>query len=137
MTLLLAVHAAATWALVGLIWTVQVVHYPLFANVGGEEFRRYHARHTRQITWVVAPLMAAELITASLLLARGPREPWLLASVAPLAFNWLATWRVQVPLHRRLAAGFDADAHRRLVTSNWGRTAAWSLRGACVLYGVS
>jgi hypothetical protein len=137
MSALLAAHAAATWALVGLIWTVQVVHYPLFASVGGEEFRRYHARHTRQITWVVAPLMAVELVTALLLLARGEREPWLVASVAPLAFNWLATWRVQIPLHNQLAAGFDADAHRRLVTSNWGRTAAWSLRGGCVLYGVS
>ena len=137
MSALLAAHAAATWALVGLIWTVQVVHYPLFASVGGEEFRRYHARHTRQIAWVVVPLMAVELVTALLLLARGEREPWLVASVAPLAFNWLATWRVQIPLHNQLAAGFDADAHRRLVTSNWGRTAAWSLRGGCVLYGVS
>ena len=137
MSALLAAHAAATWALVGLIWTVQVVHYPLFASVGGEEFRRYHARHTRQIPWVVVPLMAAELVTAFLPLARGEREPWLLASVAPLAFNWLATWRVQIPLHNQLAAGFDADAHRRPVTSIWGRTAAWSLRGGCVLYGVS
>ena len=34
MSALLAAHAAATWALVGLIWTVQVVHYPLFALVG-------------------------------------------------------------------------------------------------------
>jgi hypothetical protein len=136
MSALLAAHAAATWALVGLIWTVQVVHYPLFANVGSEEFRRYHARHTRQITWIVAPLMAVELVTASLLFLGGVREPWLLLSFAPLAFNWLATWRVQIPLHQRLAAGFDADVHRRLVASNWGRTAAWTVRGVCVGYGL-
>ncbi|MEQ1852411.1 MAG: hypothetical protein ABMA01_12565 [Chthoniobacteraceae bacterium] len=137
MTALLAVHAAATWALVGLIWTVQLVHYPLFAQVGTEAFRSYHARHTRKITWIVAPLMAVELITAVLLVVRGARELWLLASFVPLAFNWLATWRVQIPLHDRLAAGFDAEVHRRLVASNWWRTAAWSIRGACVLYGVS
>ena len=137
MSALLAAHAAATWALVGLIWTVQVVHYPLFAHVGGDEFRRYHARHTRQITWIVAPLMAVELVTASLLFVDGARPPWLFLSVPPLAFNWLATWRVQIPLHDRLAAGFDADTHRRLVAGNWWRTAAWSLRGACVLYGIS
>lgn len=137
MSALLAVHAAATWALVGLIWTVQVVHYPLFALVGGEQFRRYHARHTRLITWIVAPLMAVELVTASLLVIDGARAPWLLVSLGPLLFNWLATWRVQIPLHHRLAAGFDADAHRGLVASNWWRTGAWSLRGGCVLYGVS
>jgi hypothetical protein len=137
MTALLAAHAAATWALVGLIWTVQLVHYPLFAQVGADTFRGYHARHTRQITWIVAPLMAVELGTAALLFLRGAREWWLLASCAPLAFNWLATWRVQIPLHERLSGGFDAESHRRLVASNWWRTAAWSIRGACVLYGVS
>ena len=137
MTALLAVHAAATWALVGLIWTVQLVHYPLFAQVGAEAFRSYHARHTRQITWIVAPLMAVELLTAILLVTRGAREPWLLASLAPLAFNWISTWRVQIPLHDRLASGFDADVHRRLVATNWWRTAAWSIRGGCLLFGVS
>ena len=137
MTLLLAVHAAATWALVGLIWTVQLVHYPLFAQVGAEAFRSYHARHTRQITWIVAPLMAVEILTAILLVTRGAREPWLLASLAPLAFNWISTWRVQIPLHDRLANGFDADVHRRLVATNWWRTAAWSIRGGCLLFGVS
>jgi hypothetical protein len=137
MTLLLAVHAAATWALVGLIWTVQLVHYPLFAQVGAEAFRSYHVRHTRQITWIVAPLMAVELLTAILLVARGVREPWLLASLGPLAFNWISTWRVQIPLHERLASGFDADVHRRLVATNWWRTAAWSIRGACLLFGVA
>ena len=137
MTALLAVHVAATWALVGLIWTVQLVHYPLFAQVGAEAFRSYHARHTQQITWIVAPLMAVELLTSALLVARGAREPWLLASLAPLAFNWISTWRVQIPLHKRLANGFDADVHRRLVATNWWRTAAWSIRGGCLLFGAS
>lgn len=137
MSALLAVHCAATWALVGLIWTVQLVHYPLFAQVGTDTFRAYHARHTRNITLIVAPLMAAELLTAVLLFLRSAREPWLLASFAPLLFNWLATWRVQIPLHDRLAAGFDAEVHRRLVASNWWRTLAWTTRGGCLLYGFS
>jgi hypothetical protein len=136
MNSLLSVHAAATWALVGLIWTVQLVHYPLFAQVGADTFRAYHARHTRLITWIVAPLMAVELGTAALLVVLGARESWLLGSLVPLSFIWLATWRVQIPLHDKLSAGFDAQAHRRLVASNWWRTAAWSIRGACVLYGL-
>ena len=50
--LLLAIHAAATWALVGLIWTVHVVHYPLFAAVK-TGFRAYHEAHMQRITLVV------------------------------------------------------------------------------------
>ena len=133
MTALLAVHAAATWALVGLIWTVQLVIYPLFARVGPDDFRSYHSQYLVRGTFVVAPLMAVEVISAALLVFRGAREPWLLASFVPLAFNWISTWRVQIPLHNRLAEGFDAEAHRRLVATNWGRTAAWSIRGACLL----
>ena len=126
-------HSAATWALVGLIWVIQLVHYPLFAQVGRATFQVYHKRHTTQITWVVAPLMCTEVATAAWLVLLGSREPWLLASLVPLAGIWLSTWRVQIPLHESLAKGFDEHTHQRLVTSNWWRTAAWTLRGICLL----
>ena len=32
--LLLLLHAGATFFMCGLIWFVQIVHYPLFAQVG-------------------------------------------------------------------------------------------------------
>ncbi len=126
-------HSAATWALVGLIWIIQLVHYPLFAQVGRETFQDYHHCHTTQITWVVAPLMFTELATAAWLVFTGSRELWLLASLVPLGGNWLSTWWVQIPLHEKLAKGFDEQTHKRLVATNWWRTAAWTLRGFCLL----
>jgi hypothetical protein len=42
---------------------------------------------------------------------------------------WLSTFAIQVPLHRRLAGGFDPAIHRTLVTTNWVRTVLWSIRG--------
>lgn len=133
--MLFEIHAAATWGLVGLIWVVQLVLYPAFAKVPPAAFPAYHAEHTRAITWVVAPLMILEVATAALLLARGFRPPWFLASLVPLAVNWASTAFVQVPLHGRLARGLDAAAHRRLVGTNWVRTAAWTARGLCLLAG--
>jgi hypothetical protein len=130
---LLPVHYAVTWALVGLIWTIQMVHYPLFAQVGPEHFVAYHRRHTREITLVVGPLMLAELVTAALLVLEGNRDPWLLASLPLLALIWISTGFVQIPLHNTLTSGFDAHAHRRLVSTNWWRTAAWSARGICIM----
>ena len=41
-----------------------------------------------------------------------------------VAVNWHSTALIQVPLHRRLAGGFDPSAARRLVVTNWWRTAA-------------
>ena len=133
MSVVYSIHNASTWALVGLIWTIQLAHYPLFAQVGPETFQAYHKRHTKQITWVVAPLMLTEIGTAALMVLAAPPAPWLLASLVPLAFNWLSTWRVQIPLHEKLAAGFDPHVHQRLVATNWWRTAAWTSRGICLI----
>ncbi len=133
MSLLFICHFAVTWALVGLIWTVQLVHYPLFAQVGSESFRRFHQRHTTQITWIVAPLMFIELSTMVWLLTNGASGWWLVGSLVPLAGNWLSTWRIQVPIHTKLEAGFDVGVHQRLVATNWFRTVAWTSRGLLLL----
>ena len=134
---LLLAHAAATVAMAGLIWFVQVVHYPLFGAVGAERFGAYESAHRRLTTRVVAPLMLAELATAAALpfragVARPEWVPW--AGLALLGVVWASTWFVQVPLHETLSAGFDAGAHRRLVRSNWVRTAAWTARAALALW---
>ncbi len=122
-------HFAVTCALVGLIWTIQVVQYPLFARVGPEAFPAWHAAYTRAITRVVAPLMLIEVAGALWLFALlGRREPAFLVSLALLALVWISTVFVQVPLHNRLARGLDPAVQRRLVRSNWVRTMAWSLR---------
>ena len=130
-------HGLATWGLVGLIWVVQLVIYPQFAAVGETAFKSYHADYTRRIAWVVGPLMLGEVATAVVLLGRGDRPLWLLASLAPLAVCWLSTACLQVPLHNRLARGFEAKSHRALVRSNWIRTVAWTVRGALVAFGLA
>ena len=88
------------------------------------------------ITWIVAPLMFAELGTAIALLIVGSRDPLLLASFAFLAVNWRSTWLIQVPQHRQLGGGFNEDVCRKLVRQNWLRTVSWTLRGILVLVAV-
>ena len=122
----------STCALVGLVWTVQVAVYPLLDRIGAPGFAAWHAAYTTRIGRVAGPLMLAELGSGLWLLAAGRREPPFLISLALLGGIWLSTALVQVPLHRRLARGFDAQAHRRLVRTNWLRTCAWTLRGLCL-----
>lgn len=128
--LILLLHAAATWFMAGVIWFVQVVHYPLMARVGPDGWCDYERRHMRRTTWVVAPVMLIEAATAVLILLASPRAalPW--AGVGLLIAVWVSTFAVQVPLHARLERGFDVAIHRRLVRSNWLRTLAWTARGA-------
>jgi hypothetical protein len=42
-TLVLVLHLATTLLMVGLIWLVQIVYYPLFARVGDSSFAAYHS----------------------------------------------------------------------------------------------
>ena len=126
---------ASTWFMTGLIWFVQVVHYPLFGRVGDSEFVAYEQRHTSLTTWVVGPPMLIEVATAVLLLWFRPSgvSPWQVwLGVGLLAVVWLSTAFQQVPCHNLLSQRFDAPTHERLVTTNWIRTIAWSSRAILV-----
>ena len=128
MTSILIAHAAVTWALVGLIWTIQLVHYPLFRYVDPAAWRDFHAQHARRITLLVGLLMPVEVLLVAVLLVKAPSlASW--AGAALVAVIWLSTALLQVPLHQRLDQGCDATAHARLVSTNWIRTVAWTLRG--------
>jgi hypothetical protein len=133
------VHLGATLYLVGVIWIVQILHYPLLENVGESGYAKYHNRHTSRITPVVAPAMITELLTAVYFvfvsLERiNARYFWF--GLALVLIIWISTFLVQVPLHEKLGASFDAGVQQRLVRTNWIRTAAWTLRGALILWMV-
>lgn len=129
---LLAVHLAATAAMVGLIWFVQVVHYPLFASVGADEFVAYENAHTRLTAFVVGPFMAVEGALAIWLAVDPPPgvPRWLaIGALGVLGAVQLSTVALQVPEHSALSATHDIRRIRRLVLTNWVRTIGWSTRG--------
>jgi len=135
--IILCIHAASTLFMMGLIWVIQVIHYPLFASVGPENFAAYHASHMRLTTWVVGPPMLLELgATALLLIARPAGIPawlvWLGAGL--LAVVWASTALLQVPAHTVLSQGLDPDVVKRLVNGNWIRTAGWTARAGVALW---
>ena len=130
------VHVAATWMMVGVIWVIQILHYPLFSHVGTESFALYHAQHTAKISLIVIPVMLLEVATCLWLLSAAPPQIssfslWFSATL--LSVIWLSTFLSQVPLHNRLSGGFSAEAHHLLVLGNWVRTVGWTLRGCLVL----
>ena len=132
----LTVALAATWAMTGVIWVIQVVHYPIFDVVDrgadGAGWVRFGERHRASISFVVGPFMALEGATGLWIVADPPGDASRLLPLVALALMGVAygvTAFVSVPLHERLTSVFDAEAHRRLVATNWWRTAAWTLRG--------
>lgn len=135
--LLLLANAGATLFMAGVIWFVQIVHYPLMGSVGRESFASYSESHSRLTSYVVGPPMLVEAATAALLLIIRPPEISFSAALAGaglVAVIWLSTALLQVPRHTAFGRGFDRREHRALVATNWLRTAAWTVRGLLVLW---
>ena len=135
MTLLL-VNAAATLAMTGIIWFVQVVHYPLLGQAAAAGADGLAAEHQRRTGWVVAGPMAVEALTAVALVVATPDGVSRLAAVAGVVLVvviWVSTALLQVPRHREMLTGLDPAGHRRLVRDNRVRTAAWTARAALVI----
>lgn len=134
--LVLLSNVGATLFLVGLIWLVQIVHYPLFARVGSANFPQYEQEHTNLIALVVGIPMLIELLTAVALIGMPIKDVhpiWPIVGLGLVGVAWLATVFFSLPQHVALSSGFDANAHRILVSTNWIRTIAWTLRGFLML----
>jgi hypothetical protein len=134
---LFVAQAASTVFMTGVIWFVQIVHYPLFAAIDRAGFAEYEQRHTALTTRVVAPAMLVEALSAVLLIwwrPSGLSNAQVSIGVALVVVVWLSTMFIQVPCHEALSKGFDTGVHERLVDTNWIRTVAWSLRAVLVTW---
>lgn len=127
-------HLAFTLYMTGVIWFVQIVHYPLMGKVGPEYFVAYERSHTMLTTFVVGPQMIVELTTAVLLVfSMKSMQPWWWVNLALVGVVWASTFFIQVPLHNALSESFDAGRHASLVQGNWIRTITWTARSVLLI----
>ena len=126
-------HGAATLAMVGFMWTIQLVHYPLIAAVPAEARPAYVAGHQRRVVATLLLFAPAEVVTAaSLAFVEHDLPAWLwFGSGTVLAALWVGTGAWFAQLHGRLADG--GDVVDLLVRTNWLRTVGWSLRGVAAV----
>lgn len=86
--------------------------------------------------------MTCELATSTWLTFRpiAGLESVLIAGGLLCLLLWASTFLLQVPLHQQLEKGFHQKTWKRLVLTNWIRTAIWSARSllmAWILWQVS
>lgn len=135
--ILLTANLVSTLFLSGLIWWVQVVHYPLLLFVSPDDLPRYQGEHVRRAGLLVPLPMLIELGSGlALTVDRSPAVPgwqvWL--GVALIGALWLVTFLVQVPQHKGLAEFPDRSTKLALIRWNWVRTALWSARSVLVVW---
>ena len=135
--LVLLAQVFSTIYMTGLIWFVQVVHYPLHGEVGVEQFQRYQELHMKWTSLVVMPPMIIELVTTLYFLFIPHPEishrVWIFGA-AMLGVVWISTGLLQVPAHSSLIEEFSILNHQKLVNYNWIRTLFWSARSALLIW---
>ncbi len=128
-------NLAVSWGLLILIWLVQLIIYPGFHRIPREAFVSYHRWYVIRISSIVLPLMLAELITTVWWIRSNNYAAVSVSAGILVIIVWLSTFVLQVPIHNRLKAGSKDREIRRLVATNWIRTAAWSLKAGIVSIG--
>jgi hypothetical protein len=136
--LLVLANASSSLVMTGVIWFVQIVHYPLLAIVPVDNARVVAGEHQSRTAWVVGAPMAIEGVTTLWLMFDRPVQvSWLLAWTGGVcvAVALLCTVALSVPRHARMAETPDESVGRELVVTNWPRTIAWTAHGliACIM----
>ena len=133
-------HIIATSIMIGVIWVIQLVHYPSFYYVDRSRYELFQDFHMRNISWIVFPIMSIELITGILLIQSpvfGHSNKLFFISMILLALIWFLTATLFISIHKNLSNGYNKNIIYRLVNLNWLRTILWSLRMVFIFGSIS
>ena len=115
------------FGLLVLVWITQLVVYPSFTYFRPGDLYLWHPRYTKAISFLVIPLMLAQLLIHGFKLWQHFSLHGLLAA-ALIGLIWLNTFFYAVPLHNKISSGTDiASSAKKLVVVNWYRTALWTV----------
>lgn len=117
----------------GVIWVIQLVHYPSFLYVAEDKFKNFEYFHTKNMSFIVGPLMILEALAAFALLVFSEFQIYAWINVAALVCIWLVTIFISVSCHNMLSAGKCDEVIRKLIWTNWLRTILWTLRSLYLL----
>lgn len=137
------VHGAATWFMVGMIWTIHLVHYPLFAQVGSESYIAFQKEHVDRIgallfvPWLTEGLTLLALLWFVVVARRRDIAVPVLIGAGAMGVVLVISGFWSAPAHGDLADGFDPVVHDRLMAANLVRLLAWTVRGACAAWIVA
>ena len=132
---MLAIHLVLASIMVGVIWVIQLVHYPSFRFTDREKYVSFQIFHMRKISFIVMPVMVLEFLSGLLLvLYHSNYESLLRISFILLLIIWLVTALFFAQIHQKLSKGYDETLVRNLVSLNWIRTLLWTIRTIIITY---
>ena len=129
------IHIVSTSLMVGVIWIMQLVHYPSFNFINVEEYKSFQEFHMKRISLIVIPAMIIELTSGVLIFWIYQTDNiFFNISLFCLFFIWFLTAILFSKMHQKLTWGYQISIVTKLVNLNWLRTISWTLRLGLVLF---
>ena len=125
--LLFNINFISTSVMAGVIWVIQLLHYPSFHFINEKKYVEFQHFHMQRISFIVIPVMIIELASA-LLFAYFFLSSLTIILLALVLGVWVITFIFFTNMHQNLTNGYDPTIVDRLVQINWSRTALWSFR---------
>lgn len=132
----LLMQLICSWMMIGIIWFMQLVHYPLYAKIK-EGFIEYEKSQIRRVSFLVGPIMLIEAITSIVLVGVAPTgiQTILAAlSLIILIFIWISTLLFLMGQHQKLSIRFSKKILHVLIISNWIRAILWTIKGLLIIF---
>jgi hypothetical protein len=134
---MLVIHIVATAIMVGVIWVIQLVHYPSFYFIKQKNYKSFQNFHMKNITYIVFPIMSIELFSGFFLVLIFEDSKILSVLYFSLFFllsNWALTGIIFTRLHSELLEGYNKLIIKNMIKWNWIRTLFWSIRLFLLFY---
>ena len=130
----LMIHIISTSIMVGVIWVIQLVHYPSFKYVNESDYIIFQKYHMSNISNIVFPVMFTELITALIILFFGEKSLFFVLSLICLFLIWVMTGVLFTKYHSILKEGKDLMIIEKMIKANWIRALLWTMRLIMILF---
>ncbi len=130
------VQLVVTVLMVGMIWTVHVVHYDLVPRVGADSWDAYERAHVDRIGKVLfGPWLIEGLCVLVLLLAH-PKRMRIAALISAflMLFILIDTAAFSAPAHGVLLDRWDQQTYDELMVVNLIRAWLWTAKGAVAVW---
>ena len=128
------IHIISTSIMVGVIWVIQLVHYPSFKYVNESDYIIFQKYHMSNISNIVFPVMFTELITALIILFFGEKSLFFVLSLICLFLIWVMTGVLFTKYHSILKEGKDLTIIEKMIKANWIRALLWTMRLIMILF---
>lgn len=130
----LLAHLAITISLTGIIWFVQLIHYPVMEHLSEKSsFARLHISRTMPLA---VSMMVIELATGIVLLWLRPVSVpiWMpVTGLLLMAMFWAITWQGCVPGHFCVRRSGTNEAYAQLMIANGWRSVLMTCRSMLLL----